>query len=149
MHDPVVVSTGGLPDFSGWPSDRFRVVAARDGVIREVPFQFDEREDNGDWVVSPIGDLPPFTIGDDDELVFMAKDAGDRVELAALPHGHERAAEIRIRDPRDGGTAWAYLLGYTIAVGERSPAPPMRISTWRRTPFERRCTPSNTNPGRV
>ena len=121
VHDPAIVSTGDLRKFFGWSSDRFRVVAVRDGRTGEIPFQFDEREDNGDWVVSPTGDLPPFAIDDDDELVFMAKDAGDRVELGDLPPGHERAAEIRIRDLRDGGTAWAYLLGYPAAVKERAP----------------------------
>jgi hypothetical protein len=42
-----------------------------------IPFQFDARGADGELVLSMDGAETEFVFDDDDELVFMAKDAGD------------------------------------------------------------------------
>jgi hypothetical protein len=130
-RDPVVMTGLDLPTFSGAQVDRIAAFRYEAGWI-QIPVQIDERDtvDFRDvynnilpWPV-PIWTLAysdPTTytgpdsdplFDDDDELVFMAADAGDRT-----PHAQDRQAglipgsglEVAIGDPLDGGTGYVYL----------------------------------------
>ncbi len=59
---------------------------------------FEERDDELDY---------------NDELVFMAKDAGGPVDRAKWPA--PRGIELALRDPVAGGTGWLYLIDYASA----------------------------------
>jgi hypothetical protein len=48
-------------------------------------------------------------LDENDELSFMACDAGDRMGPGRRPLGVERGVEIEIIDPLDNGRAWLYL----------------------------------------
>lgn len=74
-----------------------------------MPFQVDERDARGRVVVE--GDTHgvgrPFD--DDDALVFMATDLGDRCEAAALP-ARDHAVELEVTDRTTGARGFAYLV---------------------------------------
>jgi hypothetical protein len=116
-HDPVVVSTARLADFPGARTEHFRLFRFANGVAVPIRHQFDARNARGDLVVDGATD---FAFDDDDELVFMAADAGDRADAAVWPADWGRVAEVEIVDPRPdaGGRAWAYLVWF--------PDPPAR-----------------------
>ncbi len=54
-----------------------------------------------------------------DELVFMARDAGDRAPSADWPSSE--GVELEIADPLNGGKAWAYLFHFAVSPPPLSP----------------------------
>ena len=88
------------------------LVAYRGGVARPIPFQFDERVPGKGIAMAggpePLRDDHPGILDPDDLLVFMACDAGERAPGGAPPAAAGR--EIRIDDPLDHTTGWAYLV---------------------------------------
>ena len=112
VHDPVIVRTdrlAALPTRETRDVVLYRVVGDKAGPI---PFQFDARDAKGDVVVDGPRD---FRFDDDDELVFMAADAGDRAVTPPCPAGCDAVVEIAVVDPRDGSRAWAYLAHFAEA----------------------------------
>lgn len=107
-HDPVVVRTGRLADIGSRETASLRLYRFDGHRPVPIPVQFDARDRAGEVIVSGPGD---FTFDDDDEMVFMAGDAGDRRPAGPLPAEWERALEIELRDPRAPvARAWAYLV---------------------------------------
>lgn len=128
-RDPVVLTGSELPALVGLGVDA--VVAFRyAGGWLQIPMQIDERKvvdyrDVYNGVVDPGittlayadpdtycgADTDP-TFDADDELVFMARDAGDHAGVGAgLPSGiaGTTGVEIKIRDPLDAGLGYVYL----------------------------------------
>ncbi len=75
FYQPVIVKGAQLPDFQGVPTNELSLWAfdATSASWRAVPFQIDERKPSGSYFGSHDGVLDK-----NDELVFMAKDFGDR-----------------------------------------------------------------------
>jgi hypothetical protein len=114
-YDPVVVPASNfstLPELSTVKLRLYRVDAGR-GV--PIPFQFDQRDRRGDIVVDGPTD---FDLAPRDELVFMAKDTGDRATAGLWPADCDAVNEIEVTDPRSHTLGWAYLLHF------RSTPPP-------------------------
>jgi hypothetical protein len=86
-QDPVIVRTGTLTGVPDRETSRYRLYAVRDGRLEPIPFQFDSRGPNGELVLSEDGRETEFTFGADDELVFMARDTGDRAPDEVLDSG--------------------------------------------------------------
>src|SRR5262245_47838969 len=78
LHDPGIVRTALLAELSARETAGYRLYAVRQGRLEPTPFQFDARDADGELVLSEAGGETEFTFDDDDELVFMAKDTGDR-----------------------------------------------------------------------
>ncbi|HWP66864.1 MAG TPA: hypothetical protein VNO26_13210 [Candidatus Limnocylindria bacterium] len=136
FHDPVVVTTGLLGGVSDRRTASYRLMRARAGVVEPIPFQFDARDGDGELRVSGVseGDEAAF---DDDELVFMAKDSGDRLTRHDLPPASDGALEIELFDPATGARGWAYLVHFP---GD-APAPsPVRYATFDPQVNEARAT---------
>jgi hypothetical protein len=127
VHDPVVVRTDALAGVSDPTTARYRLYAARKGRLEPIPFQFDARGADGELVLSDDGADTEFTFDDDDELVFMAKDTGDRVADTALPAKSDAALEIRVTDRSRTGHTWAYLVHFPA---DPPPCSPVRYATF-------------------
>ena len=112
-HDPVVVSTARLAEFPSRDTEHFRLFRFEDGRPVPIRHQFDARDAGGDVIV---GGPVDFAFDRNDDLVFMAADAGDRADPAGWPAEWERVAELEMVDPRpgDGGRAWAYLVWFRL-----------------------------------
>ena len=108
-EDPIVIAGSQFPAFSGVPLSQLVLYAYRGGEWQAVPFQIDEVNISGTYVISDGGLLDA-----NDELVFMAGDAGDNVSAAFWPVDppsrlYSRYA-ITVSDPLSAGQrAWAYL----------------------------------------
>ncbi|RME45167.1 MAG: hypothetical protein D6795_16955, partial [Deltaproteobacteria bacterium] len=135
--DPVVLTGAALPSLLHLPPDE--IVAFRyAGGWTQIPVQIDERAwvDFGDIYhdieatdcqycadlagnVFPVytdpetytGPDPDPTFDEDDELVFMARDAGEKAAPFPAPEGvfPGSGVEITLRDPLDGGEGYVYL----------------------------------------
>lgn len=129
-HDPVIVSGAQLAALPLRGTSQLllrRVVAGRFEPIR---FQFDARDEDGELVVDGAD---AFDLDDNDELVFMAKDAGERATPTLLPEDSEAILEIELADPlREKARAWAYLFAY------RHPEPAPAFEPYVRFDLERR-----------
>jgi len=126
--DPVVIKGKEFPSMKGLGLDGFRLFVFSRGQWQPVPFQIDEMDGDGFYVL-PSGKRPNKDTGkgerageldDDDELVFMVSDVGEKAPSGRGQGGlGERcAAEIEVRDPSTGAKGWAYLLWF-----EHPPAP--------------------------
>ncbi|MDY6822525.1 MAG: hypothetical protein SWH68_01810 [Thermodesulfobacteriota bacterium] len=114
-----VIATGDQTDLCSAPISNYRLYAIKDGRMQPIPFQIDERHQNGEFVLTggenPTTDEDEGIFDKNDELVFMARDTGDK--LAAqdmLPDNIEAVAELEISDPVTGDTAWAYLISFNF-----------------------------------
>jgi hypothetical protein len=125
-RDPVVLTGDQLPDFIGLAVDRIVGFRYESGWV-QIPIQIDERKmvDFGVvYDVDPVGILtlshtdPNTYVGADsdpsfdsnDELVFMAPDAGNLAAGAVPEHVvSDSGLEIEIFDSLDGGMGYVYL----------------------------------------
>jgi hypothetical protein len=124
-QDPVIVRTGLLSALGDHETSRYRLYAVRHGRPEPIPFQFDARGPDGELVLSEDGTETDFTFDDDDELVFMAKDTGDRASDDLLP----AALELAVVDRAHGGTGWAYLV-HVADEDDPPPRSPLRYATF-------------------
>lgn len=127
-EDPIVLKGAQLAAFSDAPLNELVAYAFHGGVWTPIPFQIDEVTISGTYVISDGGRLDA-----NDELVFMAGDAGESVSAAAWPDDTQaRLAPrmaITVTDPLSAGQqAWVYL--YRSATLTRSTA---RYITWTQT----------------
>ncbi len=115
--DPVIVRGAALAALPDRHTDHLRLYAIHEGTLRPIPYQFDARD--ADDTVELATDA--FALDANDDLVFMAADAGARASGAPWPPGAAAGIELELTDPRDGGRSWAYLLHFA--------APPPRAAT--------------------
>jgi len=131
--DPVIVPGGSLGRVQGLPLGGFRLFASLHAAMAPVPFQIDEVDAEGLFVL-PEGREPNRDRGrrgeereledaldGNDQLVFMASDLGDRACREQWPASAEQGVEVQVRDPATGGTGWCYLLWF------RDPPPPSPV----------------------
>ncbi len=120
-YDPVVVPCSKLGAFAGVPLDQVRILAYRADESRwePIPFQIDERKAIVDpW--DPVNiRLSYFAqddglVDDDDELVFLCRDLGDKAPPESWPDGAPVGVRVQLEvsDPVDGSRAWAYAYRY-------------------------------------
>ena len=120
--DPVIVKGEALPGFPGEAAESLRLFAVQQGALVAVPFQVDPLNTDGDYIFSendagPDRDGMKLFLGQD-ELVFMARDLGDRLgDETPRPWdeqaGLQRGAEIEVTDPMTGDRGWVYLFAFS------------------------------------
>lgn len=111
VHDPVVLPVAKLAGLSVRESARLRLFRIDEqGAWEPIRHQFDARTADGELVVDGPQDL---ALDDDDELVFMAKDAGAQAAAGQRPEGCDALLEIEIAEPGGEGRAFAYLASFT------------------------------------
>lgn len=119
--DKVIVQTDVLKALPTRHTSNLRVFSSHHGKLEPIAYRFFSRSKNGITDSTGHGD---FFLDDDDELVFSAKDTGDRVTGAAFPLDCDAVMELSVSDPVSGETGWAYVLHF--------PGRPARLP-WDRT----------------
>lgn len=117
FSDVVLVPGRRLEGLLGQPIPGIRLMAWKDGRWEPVPFQIDEKGEEGEFLF-PYGDendqekldqrLAPW-----DEIVFMARDAAGRAASREWPRGYVQAEEIEITDPLTAEKGWLYLFSFS------------------------------------
>ena len=121
--DPVLVMGEWVPELLGTEIGSLRMFRVEGGAFRPIRFQVDERTDEGDWIFPHGKKNNRFRsngrLDGGDVILFMAKDAGDRVsETTALPEAALSTVTIGLVDPLDGSEGWVCLASF----GPRAPA---------------------------
>jgi hypothetical protein len=118
-YDAVVVNGERLGGMQGEPASELRLFSFLKGRFQAIPFQVDERDAQGEFVL-PSGPLASEDedrglLDYNDELVFLAADAGDRAPEGCTPmEGVARWTEIQLRDPLAlDQEAWVYLCRFS------------------------------------
>ena len=127
--DPVVMTGAQAGSLQGTPAGRVVAFARHSGAWQQVPVQVDERAvvDLGpvrnlanSGVTATVYTDPNTKVGADpdpnldanDEIAFMARDAGDTAHLAPDPAGVVAGSgiEVKVTDPTSpSDVAWVYL----------------------------------------
>lgn len=120
--DHVVMTGAQLPNALASKIDKLRLLAVKDGKLEVIPFQIDERTPSGTYAFDKGGDTKKDTdqrtFDTNDELVFMARDSGDRAPKA-LTKDLKKFHEIQLESPKRKRKAWVYLAAY----GDDEPPP--------------------------
>jgi len=109
VHDAIVVSGAKLAGLPTRQTAKLRLYRVDERRLVAIPYQFDPRDEDGAMIVDGPVD---FDLDDDDELVFMAADAGARATPELLPEGCAAALEIEVVEPGGAERAWAYLAAF-------------------------------------
>jgi hypothetical protein len=155
---PVLVAGKDLAELIGKDIAGIRLFALRNGVMDTIPLQIDQRDAKGNWVwqaiVSPDDrygseyaidkrehsgrkfgrtydnedpDGKPL-LDDNDLLVFMSQDAGERIrETEPLLSKATATAEIEVTDPVNGTRSWVYAAYY---ASDPPPLSPVRYLSY-------------------
>jgi hypothetical protein len=127
--DPIELTGMEFPDVAGTEISQIRVFAYHDGQAIAIPFQIDQKNSNGNWVwdgqlfnndvehddsityddADPSGHA---IFDNNDLLVFVAHDAGERNASPGKTLGADSIAEVEIADPLNGGRCWVYVARY-------------------------------------
>jgi len=114
-EDPLVIFGEKFPEFLGKDMSALGLFALKQGKVLPIPFQIDEKTTSGEYVFTEgekKNQDPDPKFDANDELVFMAFDAGDRTDQVELPD-LTGAYEIEISDPLGRGKAWVYLCSFS------------------------------------
>ena len=110
-EDFIVLTGRDVKTLAGAETADLRLYSCGKDVCSPVPVQIDKVDSTGRYVFPQ--DTNPGRDGavldDNDEISFMASDAGDRIPANWRPDGAARGVQIELRDPLDNGTAWLYL----------------------------------------
>ena len=123
VFDPVVVS-GRDCGLTGRPISNYGLYALKADRLAPIPFQIDEKDTDEKFVLA-AGKLAASdddsAFDDNDELVFMAMDAGDRLlDRAMLPSGTDACAALEVTDPVTQEKGWVYLAAFAGPAPEKS-----------------------------
>ena len=122
--DPVIIIGKELHHLLGTRIDHLALLRYRDNNFELIPFQVDERDSEGRFIMTEgeeAGtDDDEGCLDENDELVFMARDLGDREISDDWQQQYDGSVEIEVVDPLTGGKGWVYLVA-TPSAAERSP----------------------------
>ena len=143
--DAVVLTARGCGPLLGRPISSLRAYAMAASGLAPIPLQIDERNAKGQ-LVFPFGpkagkDEDGGRLDANDEIVFMARDAGDPADKTSFPAGWQAAVSLEITDPVDGGKAWVYLLAFD------NPPPPAAADYVRYDPANNMIYATNYTMG--
>ena len=116
--DAVVITGEQLKPFLGTPINSLSLLVWQGGKFIPIPFQMDEKTQEGEYVF-PNGKQKNPEQGNglldaQDELVFMARDAGEPApEPAPVPESAQKGVKLVITDPLTKNQAFAYLLVFS------------------------------------
>ncbi|MCO5170839.1 MAG: hypothetical protein M9894_31305 [Planctomycetes bacterium] len=112
----VVVTGERLEEVLGAPLRSLRLYALRDGALRPIPYQLDERTPEGGYAFTGgeerRSDTDDGHLDANDELVFMARHVGGRLgDWTPLPGEVDRLA-LHVTTPERDRGGWVYLLRF-------------------------------------
>lgn len=120
---PIVIDGEQVASFIGKEIDKIRVYAIHNGQVVLVPFQIDQRDQDGHWIWNSIlnthknkiiehdNDIPLEILFFDknDQIVFMSNDAGDKITTSSRKINYADILEVKIILKESISPKWIYL----------------------------------------
>lgn len=114
-----IVPAAQLGSMVGMPTDQIGFFAQRDGKLAPIPFQIDQKDTDGRYLIPDPNDKSEQTVlSAQDEGVFLPEDAG--TALAELPEVNGAIAVQAFRVRTDGDWAWVYAIAFNVTTAPRS-----------------------------
>ena len=113
--DPLLISGEKLSNVIGLNPESFGLYALKNGTLVPIPFQVDQKDEEGSYILTDINDekeIASQPFDENDELVFMAKDLGDHCSPELYPTDWRRGIEIEVTDPLNNTKGWSYLFAF-------------------------------------
>lgn len=114
--DPIIIQGSSLTDLNGVEISRLRVFAQNNGAMKSIPFQVDERNAKGRYVMTggkKAGkDEDGGKLDKNDELIFISRDLGGKAKKESWPKGFTKGIEVTVTDPVNGAKGFAYILAF-------------------------------------
>lgn len=111
---PVVLKGKDLPPLLKTPLGKIALWALGDGGFKPIPFQIDRRDAKGRFQIpvteKEVAREAEHGLDLGDELVFMVRDLGTKVETLPGDLVFHGATEIEIVDPETDQRRWAYAI---------------------------------------
>jgi len=127
--EPIILRGGDVPEMVGSKIAHVRVFTKHAGKWETVPFQIDQRQTDRKgriyYIFPPDRDADP-SLGDDDELVFMSGDLGEKAQPGEPSLGQKKVIEVTGADPRTGAKAYTYIMTFD----NPPPLSPKRYARW-------------------
>lgn len=131
--DGIIFEGRYLPGLLGLPLEDIRVLVYSEDRWQVIPYQIDELTAEGMKVLpegpSHNAEKGNGILDEQDEIVLMAHDLGDRVAAAGWPEGVSKGHEAEVTDPVTGKKGWFYVFAYT---NRDAGLPPDRSPVWYR-----------------
>ncbi len=113
--EPIIIKGEACAELIGQPIPKYGLFALKKGRLAPIPFQIDERDEEGNFVLThgedKTTDSDKGLFDKNDELVFMAMDSGDKIKNdKIIPGDAQKCVELEITDPVTSGKGWVYLL---------------------------------------
>ncbi len=120
--DPVLIQANAFPSLTQGTLGNYRLFACTGDKFAPIRFQIDEMTEAGDYIF-PYGKKnnkkqSNNILDNQDVLLFMAHDAGDRVQETFWPENVSKGVEIEVMDPIDNTRSWVYFFFF-----EKNPPP--------------------------
>ena len=115
--DPVIIKGKDCKFILGNPINNYNLYSYKEDKLNMIPFQIDKII-NGNYVLTSGKDISKSSNNNfdkDDELVFMVKDAGDKIKNYKFRDAIS-CAEIELTDPETSDKVWVYLVLYRSAT---------------------------------
>ncbi|KQC07273.1 MAG: hypothetical protein APR62_00685 [Smithella sp. SDB] len=119
--DPVIIKGKDCGFILGHPINNYNLYSYKDDKLNTIPFQID-KVINGNYVLTSGKDISKYSNNNfdkDDELVFMAKDAGNKIKDYKFKDALS-CAEIEVIDPETSDKGWVYLVLYRTVTQKSS-----------------------------
>ena len=131
---PVIVEGEQIKQLLGKKIEHIRAYAFRNGKPTLIPFQIDQKDSKGNWVWEKVlnanqhemknyddEDRSRENIFDDnDQIVFMAIDAGEKVEKPSEKIAFSEILELKITAGKSGHSNWIYVTYHSFSVPSKS-----------------------------
>jgi len=123
--DPIVLKGEQVPEFAGAKEAELRVYARRGGRLEPIPYQMDERNQWGEFIVLKgkrvVPDEDKGAFDDNDEIVFLTRDLGEKTDKTQVPGGPKKVYEVEVTDPLTPARGYAYVAMYAGGAPPKSP----------------------------
>lgn len=109
---PVVIEVGGLASLTGMPARELQLAVYTGTKLVQIPFQIDQKDKNGLYVFEKESGKKKAGknyLNENDEIAFMAFDAGEEIRTGAYDD-NSIIASIKVEDIDSKNVKWIYIL---------------------------------------
>ena len=133
FYDPIEMRGDLFSEMHNMELDRLGLLACHDGKLEFIPYQFDEWTEDGELLLvlgeDNNAEKANYKLDLQDQLVFMARDLGDKVEPSKWGELSSKGVEIEVIDPLTQDRGWAYLLSFSDKIPEERIKTVERVET--------------------
>ncbi len=119
-HYPVIITGNDVPFLNGVSAQSIGLLAVHDGALQPVVFQIDTKGEDGRFILDAEENASYTVFDGNDEIAFLAKDAGARLNGEAPLAAGSTLTEIGLVDPASGARKWVYAVTYDKLNAPRS-----------------------------